>query len=98
LTSAIEAILAKNGVGQWIDRLIEAGVPCSPINTIDMTLNDPQVRARNMVAWLEDPVAGRLLIAGNSIKMSGLLDPLERPASPRLDMNRAAILKELGVK
>lgn len=96
LTAAIETILAKNGVGQWMDRLIDAGVPCSPVNTIDMALNDPQVRARNMVTWLEDPVAGRLLLAGNPIKMSGLLDPIERPASPRLDMNRAAILKELA--
>ena len=96
LTAEIEACLLHNGVTQWLDRLNEAGVPCGPINTIDQALNDPQVRSRNMVVHSEDPVAGRLMMAGNPIKMTGLKDSSERPAAPHLDSGRAAIIRELA--
>jgi CoA:oxalate CoA-transferase len=96
LTAEIEGRLVHHGVGLWLDRLIEAGVPCSPINTIDQTLNDPQVRARNMISYSEDPVIGRLMMAGNPIKMTGLADPIDRRAAPSLDSSRVAILRELA--
>ncbi len=98
LAAEIESRLMHHGIGLWLDRLTEAGVPCSPINTIDQTLNDPQVRARNMVSYSEDPVAGRLMMAGNPIKMTGLADPVDRRAAPGLDSNRAVILRELAAR
>ena len=96
LAAEIEARLMHHGAALWLDRLIEAGVPCSPINTIDQTLNDPQVHARNMIAYSEDPVAGRLMMAGNPIKMTGLADPVDRRAAPDLDSSRDAILREFA--
>jgi len=96
LAVQIESALIRGSVAQWLDRLIDAGVPCSPINSIDQTLNDPQVLARNMVAYSDDPVAGRLVMAGNPIKMTGLADPVERPAAPRLDSDRARIVRQFG--
>jgi len=96
LAIQIESALLRGSVTQWLDRLTDAGVPCSPINSIDQTLNDPQVRARNMVAYSDDPVAGRLVMAGNPIKMTGLADPAERPAAPRLDSDRARIVQQFG--
>jgi CoA:oxalate CoA-transferase len=92
LTEEIELCLARDGLENWLRRLLDAGIPCSPINTIDQALNDPQVLARNMVAWSSDPIAGRLMMAGNPIKMTGLDDSTEKPAAPHLDHDRVRIL------
>jgi len=96
LSEEIESRLARDGLENWLRRLLEAGIPCSPINTIDQVLNDPQVLARNMVAWSSDPIAGRLMMAGNPIKMTGLDDSTEKSAAPRLDHDRARILSGLA--
>jgi len=97
LTREIEAALAARPVDDWLARLERAGIPCGPINDIAAALSDPQVRARNMLVEGALPGGGRLAMAGNPIKMSGVPDPAERPAAPALDADRAAILAELGL-
>ena len=58
-------------------------------------LEDPQVRARNMLVTTQDPAAGTLELAGNPIKLSGVADPPTRGAPPALDADREALLAEL---
>ena len=48
-----------------------------------------------MIVHAEDPVAGRVPMPGNPIKLSGSDDPSERRPAPELDADRAAILREL---
>jgi CoA:oxalate CoA-transferase len=98
LSEAINAALRARTVDQWLAMLEKAGVPCGPINAIDQVLSDPHVLARNMVVTSEDPDSGKLLMAGNPIKMSGFADPETRRPAPKLDADRAAILKEIGGK
>lgn len=97
LQDEMESALKKSTVAHWLAALDKVGVPCSPINTVDKVLADPQVRARNMVVSVEDPVAGKIQMAGNPIKMSAFPDPTTRGAAPELDADRARILKELGL-
>jgi CoA:oxalate CoA-transferase len=87
----IERALAARPVAVWLEALEKAGVPCGPINDVAQALNDPQVRARNMVVSVEDPVVGSLIMAGNPIKLSGFPDPATRGAVPDLDGNRTAV-------
>lgn len=96
LTDELEVSLARDGVENWLTRLVEAGIPCSRINSIDQALSDPQVLARNMVAWSSDPIAGRLIMAGNPIKMTGLDDSVEKPTAPHLDSDRKKVLGSLA--
>jgi crotonobetainyl-CoA:carnitine CoA-transferase CaiB-like acyl-CoA transferase len=51
--------------------LIEADVPCGPVNTLDKALADPQVAATDMVASIEDGSGGQIRQTANPIKMSG---------------------------
>ena len=97
LKQALEAALAAREVDAWLAILEEAGVPCSPIQDVAEVLADPQVAARNMVVEAHDPVAGRVRMAGNPVKLSGVADPPTRPPAPELDANRAQILAELGI-
>lgn len=95
LTASMESVLLTNITAHWLSVLDKANVPCGPINNVAQVLADPQVMSRNMVASAEDPVAGRITVAGNPIKLSGVPDPVERPHAPNLDEHRAAILAEL---
>ena len=49
MVAAIEAVTKTQNVQHWIDKLNAAGVPCSPINTIDKLFNHPQLLARDMI-------------------------------------------------
>jgi len=95
LAAELGAVLATCESAEWLARLEAAGIPCGPLNDVADVLADPQVRARNMLVAVEDPAAGRVALAGNPVKLSGVADPPTRPPAPRLDEHRAAIVREL---
>ena len=97
LKREIEAKLKTAPTAAWIERLEAAGIPCGPINTVAGALAHPQVAARNMLVTVEDPVSGKLTLAGNPLKFSAFRDPPTRAPAPALDGDRAAILRELGL-
>jgi len=98
LKAEMEGALGAETTEHWLAVLEEAGVPSGPINDVAQALDDPQVRARNMVVEMLDPELARpLIMAGNPIKSSAYADPTTRPAAPALDQHRAALLAELGL-
>lgn len=74
--------------------LSKAGIPCSPINTVDKIVTDPQVAARNMLVDVEHPIAGILKLAGIPIKMSLTPGEIHAPA-PLLGQHTEAVLSGL---
>ncbi|WP_416368374.1 CaiB/BaiF CoA transferase family protein [Tritonibacter mobilis] len=93
LKRLIEAVTLEHGKRHWIDLLTKAGVPTGPIQNVAEVLEDPQIRARNMVVDVLDRDGNPAYVAaGNPIKMSALEDPSTRPAAPKLDENREEIL------
>lgn len=97
LKPQLEQTLMTRESEQWLEVLASAGVPCGPIQDVRQVLEDPQVRARNMVVPIDEPGIGDFMVAGNPIKISGVPDPTRRPAAPALDANREALLAELGL-
>lgn len=98
LKAEMEAVLTGESTDHWLEILEEAGVPSGPINDVAQALDDPQVRARNMVVeMLDQSLPKPLIMAGNPIKSSAYPDPTTRPAAPALDQHRAALLAELGL-
>jgi len=91
LAATLEETLAAEPVAVWLERLGRAGVPCGPLNDVAQVLEDPQVRARNMVVR-----SGDLDLAGNPIKLSDTEDPATRVPAPALDADRTALLAEFG--
>ena len=96
LGAEVEKHLAARDAADWLEQLAAVGVPCGPINDVEAVLRDPQVRARHMIVSIDDPVAGRLEMPGNPIKLDGREDKITRPPAPALDGDRAAILAELS--
>ncbi len=97
LVKDVEEITITQPMQHWIDALNEAGVPCSPINTIDKLFNHPQLLARNMIIKVQGENDRPVRTAGNPIKMSSLseIDPEVPIKSPALNEHREAILEEL---
>jgi CoA:oxalate CoA-transferase len=97
LQAEIESVLRRQGTEHWIAVLEAAGVPCGPVNNIAQALAHPQTTARNMLISVDDPVTGRLELAGNPMKLSAFEDRPTRSRAPDLDADRDHILRELGL-
>ena len=49
LRIALEDVLAAHSADEWARRLDAAGIPCAPVNTVDLVLDSDQVRENGMV-------------------------------------------------
>ncbi len=96
LNAILEPLFAERSVEEWSSLLATAKIPHSRINTIDKVMEHPQILARGMVVDVDDPVAGRVKIAGNPIKMSSLPDEPTRPRIPELGEHTHEVLAALG--
>ncbi len=74
----------------WVERLVAAGVPATPVLTLPEALADPQVAARGLVRTVEDPIAGPLPMLASPFGAAA------RPPgpAPRLGGDTAAVLGE----
>lgn len=97
LCEAIESITKTHPVGHWIGLLDAAGVPCSPINTIDRLFAHQQLLARNMIIKVKGENTREVRTAGNPIKMPAFrdVDPDVPIRAPALNEHRERILNEL---
>ena len=77
----------------WIAVLRDAGVPCGPVNSIDVMLTDPQFLARGM--FPHDPEQhGEPAIVNTPVIADGA--PRARGRAPILGQSAPAVLTELG--
>ncbi|MDR2945127.1 MAG: CoA transferase [Candidatus Adiutrix sp.] len=64
-----------------VEKLLAAGCPAAPINTIDKLVACPHIAgAREMFVEVEHPVAGKLKLTGSHIKMSDTKPSIRTPA------------------
>ena len=94
LIPLLEAQFATRGVATWLACMDAAGVPASPVHTIDQVVSHEQVLATEMVVPVEDHRGKTVHLIGVPVKMS------ETPgrvgaAPPELGAHTAAILGEL---
>ena len=52
LKERIEERLQTQSADDWVRRLNNVGVPCSPVNTLREALSEPEVRDRNTLQWM----------------------------------------------
>jgi CoA:oxalate CoA-transferase len=62
--------VAQRTVDEVVNTLQGAGVPCEPVNTMYQLLDDPQIKAREMIVYADHPDLGRIPLPGTPIKLS----------------------------
>lgn len=75
--------------------VVEAGIPFGNILSVPEITEHPQIKTRNMIVEIEDPVIGNMRIPGIPIKMHGQKDTIDSPA-PTIGQHTEEILKEIG--
>jgi crotonobetainyl-CoA:carnitine CoA-transferase CaiB-like acyl-CoA transferase len=97
LRPIVAAALARQPRQHWIDGLTAAGVPCGSVRNLEEVFLDAQVRAREMVAFVEHPTIGSLELLGVPVKLSETPGAV-RTAPPRLGEHTDAVLQsDLGL-
>jgi formyl-CoA transferase len=93
LVPMLQELFRTRPTDEWIELLLAANIPASPINDIATILNDPQVSAREMVQTIEHPTAGAIQLLGAVAKLSETPAKINR-APPLLGSDTDTILRE----
>ncbi|MBI1748382.1 MAG: CoA transferase [Acidobacteria bacterium] len=93
LRQRLDPIIAARPADEWLSLFRRRQVPCGLVRSVEQALNDPQLKARNMIAEIEHPVAGPIKMVGCPIHLS------ETPASvrippPRLGQDNEPVYRE----
>lgn len=94
LVQILQSVIEVKSAAHWLSALEIAGIPSSPINTIDKVFSMQQVSAREMLIHMTHPTAGDLSLVGSPLKMSET--PVQYLLPPPLKGEHSArILTEL---
>jgi formyl-CoA transferase len=96
LCRELEARLATEDTETWLERLHKAQVPCGPINAIDKTFADPQVRHLGIVQSLGKEGGEPVAYLGQPVTLSRTPARIVRH-SPERGEQTVEILRELGL-
>ena len=94
LTSELQAIFPMQPTRLWVQVLLDAGIPCGPVNDIPAALSDPQTQARQMVQTIEHPMGGTIPQIGPVPKLSVTPAAIASPP-PVLGEHTETVLREL---
>ncbi|NLP37569.1 MAG: CoA transferase [Firmicutes bacterium] len=68
--SVLNAWLQEKTVEEAVDTFRKYNVPSSPVPTFEQVANDPQIRHREMIVEVEQPLSGKVKLSGSVYKMS----------------------------
>ena len=80
LSAELNKTLSSQSTEHWLKLLLEAKVPCGRVNSMSDLAGDPHLASRNMLAHIDQPGIGRMLVPGSPIKGEGLGDLIGKPA------------------
>lgn len=95
LTEALAPLFRTQSTAHWLQAMEEAGVPAGPVLSVADALNDPQVRARDMVVEVQHSHLGPVRTMGVPVKMSSTPGTVRRGA-PLLGEHTREVLAEIG--
>jgi crotonobetainyl-CoA:carnitine CoA-transferase CaiB-like acyl-CoA transferase len=95
LEAALEEVVARHDREPLLKRLDEAGVPATPVNTVDQLMNDPQTAARGIIERVVHPRLGEIPLLGTPLKFSRM-KPGARTPAPLWGQHTDEILAEHG--
>ena len=95
LAALLEETFSQQTTAYWLELLDAAGVVAGPIYNMEQVYQDPQVLAREMLVYWDDPELGTFRNIGVPVKLSATPGRIRRRA-PALGEHSAEILGERG--
>jgi len=95
LEAVLEQAIGCHDRDSLLKRLEDAGVPATPVNTVDQVLEDPQTATRTVLRRMAHPVLGDIPVVGMPLAFSSM-DPGVRRHAPRRGEHTDAVLAEVG--
>ena len=80
LEAVLEGAIGGHDREPLLKLLEEAGVPATPVNTVDQVMNDPQTAARQLIERIVHPRLGEIPVVGTPLKFSAMRPGVRRPA------------------
>lgn len=96
LIDELETIFSKRTAEEWVEIILEAGVPAAPILNYHEATTSEQAQARQMVLPIDHPVEGRINTLGFPVKLSRTPQTV-RHAPPLLGQHTREVMLESGV-
>jgi formyl-CoA transferase len=96
LNEGISRVTKTKTSAHWVKLLNDAGVPCGPINSIDQTFSEPQVRHLGIAKPVRHPELGDIKVVGQPINLTEAPQPAEYRPTPELGQHTDEILAGLG--
>ncbi len=93
LVALLQEQFSTRSTEAWIEALLDAGVPCGPVNDVPAALENEQSVARNMVQTVTGAHGDELRLVGPAPKMS-VTPPLIRTPPPSLGQHTEDVLRE----
>jgi len=103
IADEVDAIVGEwtrtHGREELIQLLLDAGVPCAPVRTVDEVIADPESATREMLIDGEYPTRGPIKFVGTPVKLSDAPAPSARTLrrAPALGEHTAEVLAGLGL-
>ena len=95
LEAALEAAIARHDREALLAMLEKAGVPATPVNTVDQVMKDAQTAARSMIERAHHPRLGDIPVIGTPVKFSRMRAGV-RTAAPLHGQHTDEVLAEHG--
>ena len=96
LQPILERVIRTRDRADWIARCRETGVPCGDVRDIAATLSDPQLDARDMIATMRHPKAGKIRVVGNPVRLSDTPPRVTAPPPVLGEHTESILTSELG--
>jgi crotonobetainyl-CoA:carnitine CoA-transferase CaiB-like acyl-CoA transferase len=95
LESALEAAIGRHDRPHVLEVLEKAGVPATPVNTVDQVMTDPQTEARGIIQRVAHPRLGEIPVVGTPLEFSRMRPGVRQPA-PLRGQHTDEVLAEHG--
>jgi crotonobetainyl-CoA:carnitine CoA-transferase CaiB-like acyl-CoA transferase len=94
LNAQLGPLFRQRSTAHWSTVMVEAGLPCGPVNDVAKAFADPQVQARGMRIEMQWEDGATLPLLGSPLRLSATPVHYQRPP-PRLGEHTDAVLGEV---
>ncbi len=94
LIAKLQEVFLTRTYEEWETILVKAGIPVGTVNTLAGLPGHPQVKARGSLVTMDHPYAGKVTMAGPSVRLSKTPGTVRTP-SPNLGEHTEEVLREI---